>query len=87
MLSDSERIGRLENEVARLAGLVEGIARQLGVPVPDAVASSDKPPADIVDAIRAGNDILAIKLWRDRTGAPLGEAKARVDELARRLSA
>ena len=84
MLSDSQRIGQLENEVARLTAVVDELTRQLGVTVPDStgVPSLDDPPADVLDAIDAGNLIFAIKLWRDRTGSSLADAKSHVEAIA-----
>lgn len=84
MLSDSQRIGNLENEVARLNAVVEELTRQLGVTVPEStgVPSAADPPADVLNAIDSGNLILAIKLWRDRTGSSLGDAKTQVEAIA-----
>ena len=47
--------------------------------------SLDTPPADILDALRSGQKITAIKLWRERTGLGLAEAKNEIDDLERRL--
>ncbi|MGZ5038849.1 MAG: ribosomal protein L7/L12 [Usitatibacter sp.] len=41
--------------------------------------SSGPLPPDVVDALRRGNKIEAIKLLRQATGLGLAEAKARVD--------
>jgi ribosomal protein L7/L12 len=42
--------------------------------------------ADIEEAIRAKNTIQAIKLYRQRTGAGLREAKQAVEALAQRIN-
>ena len=39
----------------------------------------------LVDALRAGNLIMAIKLWRGYTNLGLAEAKSEMEELQRRL--
>jgi ribosomal protein L7/L12 len=39
----------------------------------------------VLDAIRNGNNIMAIKLYRESTGVGLKEAKDAVDEVARKL--
>ena len=38
-------------------------------------------PADIVDLVRAGNKIEAIKRYRELTGVGLKEAKDAIDEI------
>lgn len=43
--------------------------------------------ADVAAAIRDGQLITAINLWRDDTGLALAEAKAEMDALAARLGA
>lgn len=87
MTSDAQEIARLKVEVARLARLVEMLYARNGEPVPNVDLSLDDPPADVVEAVRSGNQIAAIKLWRDYTGIGLAEAKADMDVLAARFGA
>ena len=85
------RVAELEVQVDWLRQLVDQLYRQLDVVPPtyrppaigDAVAPSWPPPADdpIMVALAQGNKIGAIKLYRDRTGAGLKEAKDAVDAL------
>jgi ribosomal protein L7/L12 len=84
--SDQEDIAELKAQVAHLTQLVEQLYYRAGSPMgSSAFPSLDPPPADILDALRAGQKITAIKLWRERTNLGLGEAKDQVDELERRL--
>ena len=76
----------LRAEVARLTTLVEQLYYRSGSPVPSAsVPTIDAPPADVVELVRSGQLIHAIKRWRELTGVGLAEAKNEIDELARRL--
>jgi hypothetical protein len=42
-------------------------------------------PAEVVEALQAGNKIQAVKLYRQATGKSLAEAKAAVDDLEHML--
>jgi ribosomal protein L7/L12 len=84
--SDAEEIAQLKLEVARLGRLVEGLYVRLDGVAPDATVDvNSEPPADVVDALRVGNVIQAIKLWRGYTGLGLAEAKNEVEQLQARL--
>jgi ribosomal protein L7/L12 len=84
--SDAEEIAQLKLEVARLGRLVEGLYVRLDGVAPDGTVDvAGEPPADVVDALRAGNLIEAIKLWRGYTGLGLAEAKHQVEQLQARL--
>ncbi len=86
MFGDSARITRLENEVARLTALIGAMAQQLGIEVPpSSEVSTHNPPAEVVEALRSGNKILAIKLWRKRTSDSLASAKDQVEAIERQL--
>ena len=84
MPSDQEEIATLKVEVARLTTLVDTLYKHLNIGQL-AAASLDQPDPAIVDEIRAGNKIMAIKLWRERTGVGLAEAKDAVEALARSM--
>lgn len=66
----SERLARLERKVDALLRHSE-----IDVPEPD--------QSDILEHLRHGRKIHAIKAYRERTGVPLAEAKASVERLAR----
>lgn len=86
MPSDAEDIAQLKTEVARLTGLVNGLYRHLGIgqAQAQAIAEGDLDnDAEILDEIRSGNLIMAIKLYRERTGMGLAEAKLAVEDIAR----
>jgi ribosomal protein L7/L12 len=84
--SDAEEIAQLKLEVQRLGRLVEGLYVRLDGVAPDGTVDvASEPPADVVDALRAGNLIQAIKLWRGYTGLGLAEAKHQVEEVQARL--
>ena len=88
MPSDAEEIAQLKVEVQRLSRLVDGLYVRLDGIAPDGTAGAAdpaNPPADVVDALRAGNLIMAIKLWRGYTSLGLAEAKRDVEELQSRL--
>ena len=83
--SDQEEIAELKAQVAHLTQLVEQLYYRSGTAMPSGDVSLDAPPADILDALRSGRKITAIKLWRERTGLGLAEAKNEIDDLERRL--
>lgn len=85
MASDQDEIAELKAQVARLTELVEQLYYRSGTAMPTGDPSLDSPPADIVDALRSGQKIQAIKLWRERTGQGLAESKDAMDDLERRL--
>ena len=86
MPSDAEEIAQLKLEVQRLGRLVDALYVRLDGIAPDATLPDiDDPPADVVDALRAGNVLEAIKLWRGYTNLGLAEAKNEVEQLQARL--
>jgi ribosomal protein L7/L12 len=83
--SDAEEIAQLKLEVQRLGRLVDALYVRLDGVAPDGTVDIGSPPADVVDALRAGNLILAIKLWRGYTNLGLAEAKNEMEQLQTRL--
>lgn len=83
MATEAADIAELKIEVARLTELVNGLYRHLGVGQLEAQAAADGPSPEILDALRGGNLIMAIKLYRERTGMGLAEAKRAVEDIAR----
>ena len=87
MPTDSERIDELEREVRRLNDLVGVLYRRAGIgqlETAGMLASHGGYP-DVIDALNAGQLIVAIKLYREHTGVGLKEAKDAVEGLARGL--
>jgi len=61
---------------------VEALERDGSLPTTRDAPSSDDP--DVLELLRAGQKIRAIKLYRDKTGAGLAESKNVVETLARK---
>ena len=85
----TQRLADLELKVDGLVQLVEHLYHQLGISSPRyrPPAGAAHPPAtdpEILQAIADGNLIQAIKLYRERTGVGLKEAKDAVEAMAGR---
>lgn len=87
MTTDTEDIAELRRQVQRQGELIDALYRHLGIGQLAAavVAEASAMPADVADALRRGNKIMAIKLWRERTGLGLAEAKREVEDFERTL--
>lgn len=87
MPGTDEELEELRRELRRHALLLDELCRRAGIS-PAAVltgSGGDGGAApDVLDALRAGNLIAAIKLHREHTGLGLKESKDAVEELARR---
>jgi ribosomal protein L7/L12 len=84
MPSDQENIAELQRLVKRQGELIDALYRRLGIGQLEASAmSSEGSYPDVLDAIRAGSTIQAIKLYREHTNVGLKEAKDAVELLAR----
>ena len=74
---------RLEMRVAQLEQKVAELYRRMGEAEPTfdqaAAASNER----VIEAVLAGNEMEALKIYRGLTGAGLAEAKKAVDEIAR----
>jgi ribosomal protein L7/L12 len=68
--------------LAEAKNVVEQIER--GEPLPEGAPVADDVDQQILDLMAAGQKIAAIKLYRERTGAGLKEAKDAVEGLAAR---
>ena len=86
-MSDLGEIKSLQDRIARIEGMVKEIQGQLGLEQKgsgwwggDESGGSD-PLADpeIQDLLAKGNKIHAIKVYRERTGAGLKEAKDAIE--------
>jgi ribosomal protein L7/L12 len=83
-VTDSE-ISELQAEVKRLGRLVDALYVRLDGVAPDGTVDISAPPADVVEALQAGNLIQAIKLWRGYTNLGLAEAKHEMEQLQAQL--
>jgi len=84
---DDAEFAALKAQVAQQGRLIEVLFAHVGLGQLDAAAqpSADGAYPDVVEAIRAGNTIEAIKRHRAHTNAGLKQSKDFVDDLARRL--
>jgi ribosomal protein L7/L12 len=78
--TDSERISALERRVAELEHNLRELA---GAPMPH--AGPGEHPGDMLEMIRAGQKINAIKRYRELYGVGLAEAKTAVEALEEQL--
>ncbi len=85
--SDNPEIAELQRQVRRQGELIDALYRKVGIGQLDAegIPVDGAAPADVIDAIRSGSTIEAIKRWRAHTGVGLKEAKDAVEALARTL--
>lgn len=74
------RMNQLSARVFHLEQQLQVLYRHLGIQYSDP-ASLD----DVGAALSQGNKLEAIKLYREKTGTGLAEAKAAVENLARKL--
>jgi ribosomal protein L7/L12 len=74
--------------IHRSVSALSRIEAKLDLLLKNAGAASEDPladlPAPVLEALRAGNKIEAIRCYREATGAGLKEAKEAVEELQRR---
>ncbi|TDE28682.1 hypothetical protein E1295_42250 [Nonomuraea mesophila] len=83
MESLEERVARLEKQMAYLQRHL-GIDPALIDPaLIDSVGGGSRLPPDFYAAMRKGKKILAIKLYREATGASLVVAKKAVEDMER----
>jgi len=71
-------IGRTRDQVGRVERKLDLLLKHQGI---NLVSAAE---ADVADLMKAGRKIDAIKLYRERTGAGLAEAKRYVEDLERR---
>jgi ribosomal protein L7/L12 len=76
-------VERRLNRLSRLDAKVDALLKHAGVQFDE----FHNVPADVREALEQGETILAIKRFRQATGAGLKEAKAFVDEVRRRAAA
>lgn len=82
-MTAAARIAQLEVQVDWLRQLVDHLYGELGVAAPAYRPPVPKVDDEISRAIDAGRMITATKLYRERTGVGLMEAKDAVEALAR----
>ena len=81
--ADRSRIADLEMRVARLEGHVAQLAQSVGgAPGAPFAAAAEPWMVEVQELKRSGKVINAIKLYRERTGVGLKEAKDAVDAMS-----
>jgi ribosomal protein L7/L12 len=70
--------GRAKDQLGRVERKLDALLKHSGI---DLAAGADR---EVVELMKAGRKIEAIRLHRERTGAGLAEAKKHVEELERR---
>ena len=86
--ADAKRIAELEREVAdlkRRQNFNSGFGSAPPSPFESPFGTSSTDGGEIEDLLRRGQKIQAIKLYRERTGVGLKEAKDAVEEIQRRM--
>ncbi|RPI92711.1 MAG: hypothetical protein EHM40_12200 [Chloroflexi bacterium] len=74
----------LQSRVSELEDRLQFLYRRLGIDYADP-GSDPALSSQFQDALRRGNKIEAIKIYRESTGVGLAEAKRAVDEIEVRL--
>jgi ribosomal protein L7/L12 len=74
----------LKSRIAELEDKLQFLYRRLNIDYADPHASPAVSP-QLQEALRRGNKIEAIKIYRELTGVGLAEAKHAIDELEARL--
>ena len=82
MVTDQDYI-ELKHRVIRLEGKVKFLYKHLGVTFVPKPQPADDP--QVVDLLKQGKTIDAIKIYRERNEATLPEAKQAVEEIRGRL--
>jgi hypothetical protein len=80
---EQQQIASLKTEIYKLQARVEFLYSHLGLEYVEETSPSDDP--EVVNALRTGNVLEAIKVFRMRTNADLSTAKLAVEEMRARL--
>lgn len=81
-MSDTDReITELKQRVTKLESQMVFLLRNLGVAYPDVPAGTASP--EVMELLRRGQKIEAIKRFREETGAGLKDAKEFIESLER----
>lgn len=80
---EQRQIYELKGRIYKLEAQVDFLYKHLGVTFVEETHATDDPA--VVNALRAGNVLEAIKAYRVKTNASLEEAKLAVEEMRGRL--
>lgn len=79
MSSNEERLTHLESRMRRIESMMQVLLMRLGINPAEIEAQSPPLPPAIQDALRAGDRLKAIKLYREMYGAGLEEAQRAIE--------
>ena len=71
-------IRAIEGRLAHLDSAVRGLYQHLGLDYPE---RSPGVPADVIEALEAGDKIAAVNRYREHTGVGIKEAKRAIDAI------
>lgn len=77
-MSIEQEVMELRMRLARLEGEVEALYRRLNIPYGDEASQADER---VLESLRRGNIIEAIKIYRDIHNVGLAEAKQAVENM------
>jgi ribosomal protein L7/L12 len=79
---EEQEIALLRQRIVRLETQVEYLYNHLGVSMTEGRSPSDDPR--VIEVLKAGNLIEAIKIYREITGMGLAESKSAVEGIKKR---
>lgn len=86
LFSNDDETAALRRRVAILERQLAAVAQHVGIDrLPD-VPGTPSAPDQVVQLLREGSKIAAIKAYREATGGGLAEAKRDVEEIERSLT-
>ncbi len=77
-MTTTRQLDDIRGHLTRLENKLDLVLQHLGIDWESGVASLD---LELLQLLRYGKKLKAIKLYRQKTGASLAEAKAHVDQL------
>ncbi len=82
---EHERITRLEARIARLEAKIDAILRHLGIEAEQVASPPSPEQQELLELLRQGHKLHAIKRYRELYGVGLKEAKDAIEALAREM--
>ncbi len=77
-MTTTRQLDDIRGHLTRLENKLDLVLQHLGIDWESGVASLDR---ELLQLLRYGKKLKAIKLYREKTGTSLAEAKAHVDQL------
>ncbi len=79
---EEQEIALLRQRIVRLETQVENLYKHFSLTISENSSEGDDP--QIITALRAGNMLEAIKLFREKTGLSLAAAKSAVEDIKKK---